>query len=101
MRVFRARLLLLVSSAFACCAHSVINAQTETPHWAYAAPRRPPIPATGSAAWPQNAIDSFTREQMTRHGLLPSPEADRRTLIRRVTFDLTGLPPTIAEIESF
>ncbi|MDA1050212.1 MAG: DUF1553 domain-containing protein [Planctomycetota bacterium] len=101
MRVIRAGLLLLGASAFACCAIPIANAQTENTHWAYEAPRRPPVPVVEHSAWPENAIDSFTQVQMTRRGLSPSPEADRRTLIRRVTFDLTGLPPTAAEIDAF
>jgi len=101
MRVIRASLLLLGSLALACFASSGANARIKTTHWAYEAPRRPAIPVIEHSAWSENAIDSFTHEQMKRHGLRPSPEADRRTLIRRVTFDLTGLPPTVAEIDAF
>lgn len=64
-------------------------------HWAFIAPKRPTPPAPG------NAIDAFVRAELTKHGLTASPEADRRTLIRRATLDLTGLPPTAEEVEAF
>ncbi|MFO0803050.1 MAG: DUF1553 domain-containing protein [Gemmataceae bacterium] len=59
------------------------------------------MPATRDAAWATNPIDSFVLANLEAKGLHPSPAADRRTLIRRVTFDLTGLPPTPDEIQSF
>ena len=52
-------------------------------------------------SWPKNPIDSFVFARLDREGLKPSPEADKRTLLRRVSFDLTGLPPAPAEIEAF
>ncbi|HEY1108319.1 MAG TPA: DUF1549 domain-containing protein, partial [Opitutaceae bacterium] len=64
-------------------------------HWAFIAPKRPTPPGAG------NAIDAFVRAELKKHGLTPSAEADRRTLIRRATFDLTGLPPTPEEVETF
>src|SRR5215471_17959789 len=64
-------------------------------HWAYQPIRRPAASGTG------NPIDALIGDRLTREGLHPSPEADRRTLIRRVTLDLTGLPPTIEEIAAF
>ncbi|HSQ55677.1 MAG TPA: DUF1549 and DUF1553 domain-containing protein [Gemmata sp.] len=64
-------------------------------HWAFKSPTRPLPPAGG------NPIDAFVRSELTKVGLKPSPEADRLTLIRRVTLDLTGLPPTPAEVEEF
>src|SRR5689334_20001187 len=69
-------------------------------HWAFAAPKRPPIPAAGEG-WAKNAIDRFIAERLAKEGLSPSREADRPTLIRRVTFDLTGLPPTPKEVDDF
>ncbi len=66
-------------------------------HWAFAAPRRPPVPAGAHA----NPIDAFIARRLKREGLLPSPESDRTTLIRRVTLDLTGLPPSPAEVDAF
>ena len=71
------------------------------PHWAFIAPARPAPPAVRSAAWPRNPIDAFILARLEREGLQPSPAADRRTLLRRVTLDLTGLPPTPAEVAAF
>ncbi|MFN0124945.1 MAG: DUF1549 and DUF1553 domain-containing protein [Blastocatellia bacterium] len=70
-------------------------------HWAFTAPARPALPAVKNKAWARNAIDYFTLAAMERQGLAPSPEADRTTLIRRLSLDLTGLPPAIAEIDRF
>jgi len=69
-------------------------------HWAFAAPKRPPVPAAGEG-WARNAIDRFIADHLAKEGLRPAAEADRHTLIRRVTFDLTGLPPTPKEVDDF
>ena len=70
-------------------------------HWAFIPPSRPAIlPATNSA-WPSGAIDRFVLAKMKRAGLQPSPRADKETLLRRVSFDLTGLPPIPREIDAF
>jgi hypothetical protein len=68
--------------------------------WAYQPLRRPAVPVVGSALLP-NPIDAFIRQKQVARGVAPAPPADRRTLIRRLTFDLTGLPPTPQEIEAF
>jgi len=68
-------------------------------HWAFIAPVRHPLPAVKNRQWPRNGIDSFVLERLEKEGLAPSPEAERTTLIRRVTLDLTGLPPTPAEVD--
>ena len=71
-------------------------------HWAFIAPRRPAVPeAQSTKLKAQNPIDHFIHARLAREGLQPSPEADRATLIRRVSFDLTGLPPTLAEADAF
>lgn len=70
-------------------------------HWAFEAPKRPELPAVKDEKWAKNAIDRFVLAKLERDGLKPSPEADKETLIRRVTFDLTGLPPTAAEVDAF
>lgn len=70
-------------------------------HWAYVPPRRPDVPATRQANLARNPIDRLILARLDKEGLTASPEADRVTLLRRVTLDLTGLPPTIAEIERF
>jgi hypothetical protein len=69
--------------------------------WAFSAPVWPAVPRVVSAGWVRNPIDAFIAARLEAKGLRPSPEADRRTLIRRVTFDLTGLPPTPEEVEAF
>jgi hypothetical protein len=70
-------------------------------HWAFVPPRRPALPAVRDAKWCRNPIDRFILARLEKEGLKPSPEADRPTLIRRVTLDLTGLPPTPAEVDAF
>ena len=70
-------------------------------HWAFIPPARPPLPEVKKADWPRNAIDRFVLGKLEREGLAPSPEADRATLIRRVAFDLVGLPPTPEDVDAF
>jgi hypothetical protein len=70
-------------------------------HWAYTPPQRPRLPTVTDRSWPRNAIDYFVLHRLEQEGLRPSPEADRATLIRRLSLDLTGLPPTPAEIDTF
>ncbi len=70
-------------------------------HWAYAPPKRPDPPRVQNSSWPRNPIDNFILARLEREGLRPSPEADRATLLRRVSLDLTGLPPTPAEVNAF
>ncbi len=71
-------------------------------HWAFVKPERPAIPVVRNPkAAPRNAIDHFIFDRLAREGVAPSPEADRATWLRRVTFDLTGLPPTLAELDAF
>jgi uncharacterized protein DUF1553/uncharacterized protein DUF1549/concanavalin A-like lectin/glucanase superfamily protein/cytochrome c len=70
-------------------------------HWAYTPAKRPEPPSTMRAGWVRNPIDRFILARLEREGLQPSPEADKQTLLRRVTYDLTGLPPTLAEIDAF
>jgi hypothetical protein len=70
-------------------------------HWAYTAPARAEPPAVRQSKWVRNPIDQFILTRLEREGLKPSAEADKVTLLRRVTYDLTGLPPTPAEVDSF
>ncbi len=70
-------------------------------HWSFITPRREPLPQVRDKAWPKNAIDYFTLAQMQQHGLQPTDEATRFALIRRVSLDLRGLPPTPAEVAAF
>jgi hypothetical protein len=70
-------------------------------HWAFVAPKRPTLPAVKTAAWARNPIDLFILARLEKEGLKPAPEADRYTLARRVTLDLTGLPPTVEAVDRF
>ena len=70
-------------------------------HWAFIAPVRPPVPTPKRQEWVRNPIDAFVLARLEAEGLAPSPEADKPTLIRRLTLDLTGLPPTPAEVDAF
>jgi hypothetical protein len=72
-----------------------------TEHWAFVAPKRPELPSVKDIAWIQNPIDNFILARLEKEGLKPSPEADKTTLIRRVSLDLTGLPPTPQEVDDF
>ena len=69
--------------------------------WAYVAPKKHPVPAVKNAAWPANWIDNFVLAKLEREGLSPSKDADRVTLIRRVYFDLIGLPPKPEAVDAF
>jgi hypothetical protein len=70
-------------------------------HWSLLLPARPPLPEVQHGEWVRNPIDVFVLARLESEGLGPSTEADRTTLIRRVTLDLTGLPPTPAEVDDF
>ncbi|MFN0128614.1 MAG: DUF1549 and DUF1553 domain-containing protein [Verrucomicrobiales bacterium] len=69
--------------------------------WALKPIREPEVPAVQSPNWARGEIDAFLLSRLEQAGLTPAPDADRHTLLRRVTFDLTGLPPTPEEIEAF
>jgi Protein of unknown function (DUF1553)/Protein of unknown function (DUF1549)/Planctomycete cytochrome C/Concanavalin A-like lectin/glucanases superfamily len=71
------------------------------PHWSFISPVRPPVPAVANRDRTRNPIDAFIQARLEREGLAPSGEAERGILIRRVTLDLTGLPPTAEEIDAF
>ena len=70
-------------------------------HWAFNTPRRSSLPTLRSSTEVHNAVDVFVRARLEREGLRPSPEADRRTLVRRLALDLTGLPPSPGLVETF
>jgi hypothetical protein len=70
-------------------------------HWSFVAPKRIAPPAVAAKAWVRNPIDSFVLARLEQEHLTPSSEGDKSTLLRRVTFDLTGLPPTPPEVDSF
>ncbi|MDB5388024.1 MAG: hypothetical protein JWM11_3670, partial [Planctomycetaceae bacterium] len=70
-------------------------------HWSYETPRRPALPVVKNTAWIKNPIDAFVLARLEREGLQPSVEANKEQLLRRVTLDLTGLPPTPQEIDEY
>lgn len=70
-------------------------------HWAYLTPQRPRLPRVSQASWVKQPIDAFILEALEQRGLKPSPEADRATLLRRLSLDLIGLPPSPEEIQAF
>ncbi len=76
------------------------GAEWET-HWAFRTPIRPALPKVTNEAWPRNPIDYFVLARLEQEGLEPSQQADKARLLRRVSFDLTGLPPTPDEVEAF
>ena len=76
------------------------GAKWET-QWSFVAPKRPSVPEVKDKTWARNPIDNFVLARLEAEGLKPSEEADKATLLRRVSFDLTGLPPTPAEVDSF
>src|SRR5437899_13016627 len=70
-------------------------------HWSYIAPVRPKVPTVKNSAWIRNPIDAFVLAKLEATGLQPAPDADVRTLARRLSLDLTGLPPTPAQVDEF
>jgi len=79
----------------------IAQGATWQPFWSFIPPQRPALPLTHNSTWPRNGIDRFVLARLEREGLKPSPETDKRILIRRVSLDLTGIPPTPAEVEAF
>jgi len=71
------------------------------PHWSFAAPKNPPLPAVKNKKWPRNEIDTFILARLEREGLRPSPRAALETLLRRVSLDLTGLPATPGQLAAW
>jgi hypothetical protein len=71
------------------------------PHWSLISPKRPALPKVKDPSWARNPIDRFVLAKLDENGLRPAPEADRRTLARRLSLDLTGLPPTPELVEAF
>jgi hypothetical protein len=75
--------------------------ETRSKHWSFQPIRRPEEPVVRNASWCRNPIDRFILARLEKQGIAPSPETDRATLLRRVSLDLTGLPPTPTEIDDF
>jgi uncharacterized protein DUF1553/uncharacterized protein DUF1549/cytochrome c len=70
-------------------------------HWAFETPKQPDLPNVKKKNWPENEIDYFVLARLEKEGLKPSPDADKTTLVRRATLDLTGLPPTPEEVDAY
>lgn len=70
-------------------------------HWAFVPPRKPAVPQVASQGWPNNPIDHFVLARLEHKNLSPAPQADKATLLRRLSLDLTGLPPTVHEVDDF
>lgn len=70
-------------------------------HWSFIPPKAAPLPVVKQKNWPRNAIDHFVLARLEAEGLKPSTAADKATVLRRVSFDLTGLPPTLKELDAF
>src|SRR5947199_633913 len=78
-----------------------VKGEDKRNHWAFKPPVRPPVPEVKNRKWARNPIDHFVLARLEKEGLKPSPEADRVTLIRRLSLDLIGLPPTPKEVDGF
>jgi hypothetical protein len=97
----------LTALLFAGIAHPAVAADDDTitqrrkDHWAWKRPVRPPLPTSKNPAWVRNPVDAFILSKLEAAGLAPAPQATRDQLLRRVTLDLTGLPPTLGEIDEF
>ncbi|HWY88928.1 MAG TPA: DUF1549 and DUF1553 domain-containing protein [Gemmataceae bacterium] len=94
-------LLLLLGSVHSAQADDYVPAPEKTGHWAWQAPARPRLPTPDAKAWVRNPVDAFILAKLEAAGLKPTRPASREQLIRRVTLDLVGLPPTPAEIDAF
>ena len=70
-------------------------------HWAYQVPKLPSVPSVQASNWVQNSIDHFIAAKLEGKGLTPAPEAPKETLLRRLAFDLTGLPPSLELMDRF
>lgn len=79
----------------------IAEGATYETHWAFVAPQRPTPPTVKNERWVRNAIDRFVLSELEAEGWSPAPEADRATLIKRLSIDLTGLPPTPDEVDAF
>jgi hypothetical protein len=82
-------------------ADEFVITQADRDFWAFLPPREPSVPAVKNASWPRSPIDRFVLAQLEAKGLAPAAPADKRALVRRVTFDLVGLPPSVAEVDAF
>jgi len=80
---------------------TVAKARDPRKHWAFTPPVRPKVPVVGNRRWVRNPVDAFILARLEKEKLKPSPEADKVTLLRRLSLDLIGLPPSIPEVDAF
>ena len=96
-----AALLPILSMGIGASLTDLTSASEPDLHWSFQPPKRRPPPAVANSDWVRNPIDAFVSAQHLRHGLAPAPPAAARTFVRRLSFNLTGLPPTPREVEQF
>jgi hypothetical protein len=96
-----ALLLLIAFAGQASAAEGNATAANKKDHWAWTPPARPKLPAVKDTAWVRSPVDAFILAKLEAAGLTPAPAASREQLLRRVTLDLIGLPPTPADIDAF
>jgi hypothetical protein len=101
MRTTLGSLLLLWSCVLAIASSPPTETNSAASHWAFRPVRDPRVPAVANKRWPNNDVDRFILKRLEAAGLTPALAADKRVLIRRATFDLTGLPPAPGEIDRF
>src|SRR6185503_2398381 len=89
------------ASIISICYASLATESGGTGHWSFQPVQDPPLPAVKDSSWPAAPLDRFILACLEREGLPPAPPAEPRVWLRRVTFDLTGLPPTPEEIDRF
>jgi hypothetical protein len=92
---------LLLGAAAQAAGPAVIDWEAVRQHWSFVPPQTHPLPKVKDSSWPRERVDHFILAQLEKHDLTPASAADERTLIRRVTLDLTGLPPTPDEVALF
>ena len=94
--------LVAVSATFLSAEEDItkVNATTKA-FWSYKPLRRPEVPKVDNSSWSTSPIDAFIYKQLQANGLKPNDPASRRELIRRASFDVTGLPPTLEEVKAF
>jgi Protein of unknown function (DUF1549)/Protein of unknown function (DUF1553) len=101
LRLLCAVLLTMLAASGLRAAEGGIDFAKERQFWSFQSPSAPPRPAVKNTRWPRQELDYFVLARLESKRLAPSEEAEKRTLIRRVTFDLTGLPPTPEEVSAF
>ena len=99
--VMRAVLAAVPPAADMFAADNQVGIGPKPPHWAYVTPTRPELPKVQRVSWPRNGIDYFILERLEQEKLPPAPEAEPAVLLRRMSLDLIGLPPTIQEADAF